>query len=229
MRGVALSFSYKVSSLTAPSGFVLLSVHPQEAPPTGERASLGKRVVRTVWRKVRLMQPANAPSLSPYAVFLTQHVRHHRKGGLLGRLSTARTVPRASCNILQPANPTSLHPCDFLRVQPKSSYTTAGEGFYGNLSAAETTSPELGPDVMRLAIQATAPAPDVLRVRIAAADAPRWEVPPWLFAAGSIAGVRFSHLVKFTTHDCKRSYFLLNDHSTCPCLLTRCFASCSQH
>lgn len=65
-----------------------------------------------------------------------------------------------------------------------------GRGLSGTLTAAETTAPELGPDVEKLALQATAPAPGVLRVHITAADVPRWEVPRWLYPADSVAGAR---------------------------------------
>ena len=66
----------------------------------------------------------------------------------------------------------------------------AGGGLSGTLTSAEATAPELGPDVERLALQATAPAPGVLRVHITAAGAPRWEVPRWLYPADSVAGAQ---------------------------------------
>ena len=66
----------------------------------------------------------------------------------------------------------------------------AGGGLSGTLTSAEMTAPELGPDVERLALQATAPAPGVLRVHITAASAPRWEVPRWLYPADSVAGAQ---------------------------------------
>ena len=65
-----------------------------------------------------------------------------------------------------------------------------GGGLSGTLTAAETTAPELGPDVGELALQVTAPAAGVLRVRITGAGAPRWEVPRWLYPADSVAGAR---------------------------------------
>ena len=65
-----------------------------------------------------------------------------------------------------------------------------GGGLSGTLTAAETTAPELGPDVEALALQVTAPAPGVLRVHITAAGAARWEVPRWLYPADSVAGAR---------------------------------------
>ena len=64
----------------------------------------------------------------------------------------------------------------------------AGGSLSGKLTAAETTAPELGPDVEELALRVTAPAPGVVRVHITAADAPRWEVPRWLYPADSVAG-----------------------------------------
>ncbi|KAK9835041.1 hypothetical protein WJX81_006384 [Elliptochloris bilobata] len=64
----------------------------------------------------------------------------------------------------------------------------SGVGLSATLTAAETTAPELGPDVERLALHVSMPAPGVLRVRMTAAGAPRWEVPQWLYPADSVAG-----------------------------------------
>lgn len=60
--------------------------------------------------------------------------------------------------------------------------------FSATLSAAETTAPELGPDIEKLALAVSMPAPGVVRVRITDAHVPRWEVPQWLFAQGAVAG-----------------------------------------
>ncbi len=73
----------------------------------------------------------------------------------------------------------------------------------------ETTAPELGPDIERLALAVTMPAAGVVRMRITAADAPRWEVPQWLFApdavAGALPGLAPAHLGCDTmSHTCIR-------------------------
>lgn len=56
------------------------------------------------------------------------------------------------------------------------------------LALQQGTMAELGADVRRLRATAREVAPGVLRFRLADADAPRWEIPPWMYPGDSIAG-----------------------------------------